>query len=317
MCVLLAALDITIITTALPTISEYFHSASGYTWIGSAYLLACSAATPTWGKISDIFGRKPIILTAIATFFLGSALCGAAKTIQMLIGGRVIQGIGGGGLITLVQICIADLFSMRSRSAYYGIIGMVWAFASGVGPILGGALVQRVSWRWCFYINLPIIGLVFFIILFFLKLNTPKTPLIAGLKAIDWFGECSLRTLKRSPVLTHPRLPCGRWRHCHVPARLGVWRRQLPLVFGDGDLLDCFRSLHSLRPLPPDRMESRLVPRHSSAPIQARLEHRRAHRLRISRLCLHIWLLLPSALLPGCARRLCTPLRSFTCCHSP
>lgn len=154
--------------------------------------MACAAATPSWGKISDIFGRKPIILTAIAVFFIGSALCGAAVNVKMLIGGRVVQGIGGGGLITLVQICIADLFSMRSRSAYYGIIGMVWAFASGVGPILGGVFTQKVSWRWCFYLNLPITGTVFFIILFFLKLKTPKTPLLAGLKAIDWLGRASI-----------------------------------------------------------------------------------------------------------------------------
>lgn len=118
--VLLVALDITIVTTALPTISAEFNSASGYTWIGSAYLIACSAATPIWGKVSDIFGRKPILLVTNAIFFLGSLLAGVAVNIDMLIAARVIQGIGGGGLITLVNIAISDLFSVRDRGAYFG-----------------------------------------------------------------------------------------------------------------------------------------------------------------------------------------------------
>jgi hypothetical protein len=151
--VFLAALDTTIITTALPTISEYFHSNAGYTWIGSAYLLANAASTPSWGKFSDIWGRKPILLVAAAIFFIGSLLAGVSVSIGMLIAARAVQGVGGGGLIILVNICISDLFSMRNRGTYFGVIGMVWAFASAVGPILGGVFTEKVSWRWCFYIN--------------------------------------------------------------------------------------------------------------------------------------------------------------------
>jgi fucose permease len=151
--VFLAALDTTIVTTALPTISEYFHSNAGYTWIGSAYLLANAASTPSWGKISDIWGRKPILLIAASIFFIGSTLAATSVSIGMLIAARAVQGIGGGGLIILVNICISDLFSMASRGQYFGIIGMVWAFASAVGPILGGVFTEKVSWRWCFYIN--------------------------------------------------------------------------------------------------------------------------------------------------------------------
>lgn len=153
MSVFLAALDSTIVSTALPTISEHFHSNAGYTWIGSAYLLANAASTPSWGKFSDIWGRKPILLAAAIIFFIGSLLAAVSVNIGMLITARAIQGIGGGGLIVLVNICISDLFSIRNRGTYFGIIGMVWAFASTTGPILGGVFTQKLSWRWCFYIN--------------------------------------------------------------------------------------------------------------------------------------------------------------------
>ncbi|KAF2806873.1 uncharacterized protein BDZ99DRAFT_363040, partial [Mytilinidion resinicola] len=190
--VFLAAIDITIITTALPTISEHFHSSAGYTWIGSSYLLASAASTPIWGKISDIWGRKPILLIANIVFFIGSLIAGLSINIGMLIAARAIQGIGGGGLIVLVNICISDLFSMRDRGAYFGIIGGVWAVASSLGPIVGGAFTEKVSWRWCFYINLPVDGVALIIIFLILDLHTPRTPLWEGLKAIDWLGSLSM-----------------------------------------------------------------------------------------------------------------------------
>jgi MFS family permease len=111
----LAALDVTIVTVAIPTIAEQFQSTSGYTWIGSAYLLANSAAAPTWGKISDIWGRKPILLIAVGVFWVGSLLSAVSVNMGMLIASRAIQGVGGGGVIILVNICISDLFSMRKR----------------------------------------------------------------------------------------------------------------------------------------------------------------------------------------------------------
>jgi MFS family permease len=155
-------------------------------------MLASAASTTIWGKLSDIWGRKPLLLTAAAIFFVGSALCGAAVSIEMLITGRAVQGLGSGGLLTLVNIIISDLFSMRNRGKYYGFIGMTWAFASGIGPVVGGALAQNVSWRWCFYINLPISGTTFIILLTQLKLETPKTKVGDGLRAIDWAGAVSI-----------------------------------------------------------------------------------------------------------------------------
>lgn len=205
MAVFLAALDMTIVATALPTIAADFNiSQADYTWIGSAYLLACAASTPAWGKVSDIFGRKPVLLIANVVFFVGSLLCGVSVNVDMLIAGRVIQGIGGGGLLSLVNICIGDLFSMRSRGAYYGIVGMTWALAGAIGPIIGGALAEYSTWRWCFYINrklrschnaevmltqtVPCDGLAFVLLFFFLDIETPRTPVLAGFKAIDWVG---------------------------------------------------------------------------------------------------------------------------------
>ncbi|KIW83293.1 hypothetical protein Z517_02538 [Fonsecaea pedrosoi CBS 271.37] len=193
MALFLAALDVTIITTALPTIAQHFQaSASDYTWVGSAYLLANAASVPLWGKLSDIWGRKPIIMLANGIFMAGSLIAALCNSIGLLIGGRVIQGIGGGGLVTLVYICIGDLFSMRERPKYFGILGMVWAIASGVGPVVGGAFTEGVSWRWCFYINLPLDGLSLILLTFFLKLDTPKTPFMAGVKAIDWIGVVTI-----------------------------------------------------------------------------------------------------------------------------
>jgi MFS family permease len=151
------------------------------------------------------------LLVTNAIFFVGSLLAGVSVNIDMLIAARVIQGIGGGGLITLVNIAISDLFSVRDRGMYFGMIGGVWALASSLGPVVGGLLTQKVSWRyvgtqlprnlavkfanilrWCFYINLPFDGVAFFIILFFLDIQTPKTPLRKGLKAVDWLGSLAM-----------------------------------------------------------------------------------------------------------------------------
>ncbi|EGP88126.1 putative major facilitator superfamily transporter [Zymoseptoria tritici IPO323] len=188
MAVFLAALDVTIITTALPTISQHFNSAAGYTWIGSAFLLANASSIPVWGKVSDIFGRKPMLLAANVIFLVGSLVAALAYSIGMLIAARAVQGIGAGGLVILVNIVIGDLFPLNIRGAFYGLIGGVWAIASSLGPIIGGAFTQSVTWRWCFYINLPLDGIAFFILLFFLDVKTPRTPFMQGLKAIDWVG---------------------------------------------------------------------------------------------------------------------------------
>ncbi|CAK7231062.1 hypothetical protein SCUCBS95973_007785 [Sporothrix curviconia] len=185
----LASLDVTVVTVAVPTIAAEFHSTVGYTWIGSAYLLANAATAPSWGKISDIFGRKPMILAAVAIFWVGSLLCAVSRNMTMLIVARSIQGIGSGGVVILVNVCIGDLFSMRKRGLYFGFTGLVWAVSGAIGPIIGGAFTEHASWRWCFYINLPISGLGMAMLIFVLHLHNPRTPIRAGLAAVDWLGS--------------------------------------------------------------------------------------------------------------------------------
>ncbi|KAE9369963.1 MFS general substrate transporter [Stipitochalara longipes BDJ] len=184
----LAALDFSIATTATPTIVNELHSATLYTWIGSAYLLSSAAATPVWAKLSDIWGRKIILLGAVVTFAAGSAVCATSNTMGSLITGRSIQGSAAGGMIILTNICISDLFSMRHRGFYLGLMGVVWSLAGGIGPLLGGALTEYVSWRWNWWINLPISGLSFLILCLCLHVHNPRTNVVQGMQAVDWLG---------------------------------------------------------------------------------------------------------------------------------
>ena len=179
----------TIISTALPTIAAQFGaSQSGFSWIASSYLLANAACIPLWGKISDIWGRKHIIVMANVAFLVGSLICALANNMAMILAGRAIQGVGGGGIIILANISVSDLFSMRDRPMYYGLFGATWAIAGALGPIVGGAFTTNVTWRWCFYLNLPIGGVSLVILILFLHIESPKTPLLAGLRSIDWAG---------------------------------------------------------------------------------------------------------------------------------
>ncbi len=153
---LLAALDQTIVSTALPRIATDLHGLNKLSWVATAYLLTSAITTPIYGKISDLFGRKKIFQAAIVIFLVGSALCGISQSMNELVVARALQGIGAGGLMSLVLAIVGDIISPRERGKYMGYFLGVFAVSSVAGPLLGGFLTDSLSWRWVFFVNLPI-----------------------------------------------------------------------------------------------------------------------------------------------------------------
>ncbi|KAI9505386.1 major facilitator superfamily domain-containing protein [Coemansia spiralis] len=189
---LLASLDMTIVTTAIPKISQEFDALSDATWISTSYMLTTTALQPLYGRLSDTFGRVVTLTVAILIFFAGSAVCGWTQGLGVLIFGRALQGVGGAGLVALVFIIISDVTSEEERPAYLGVLGAVWSIASVIGPVLGGVFSDKVSWRWAFFINLPVSGVVLIIVVLFLRLPYPRGPLLEKLKRIDVLGSLVL-----------------------------------------------------------------------------------------------------------------------------
>ncbi|MFF0015160.1 DHA2 family efflux MFS transporter permease subunit [Streptomyces sp. NPDC005374] len=193
---LLAALDQTIVSTALPTIVSDLGGMDHLSWVVTAYLLASTAATPLWGKLGDQYGRKRLFQTAIVIFLIGSALCGMAQDMAQLIAFRALQGLGGGGLMVLSMAIVGDLVPPRERGRYQGLFGAVFGATSVLGPLLGGLFTEHLSWRWVFYVNLPVGAVALAVIAVVLRIPRKSTKHV-----IDYLGTLLIASVATCLVL--------------------------------------------------------------------------------------------------------------------
>src|SRR6184192_4243511 len=186
---LLASLDQTIVSTAMPRIIADLQGFDRYTWVTTAYLLTSTVMVPIYGKLSDLFGRKVIFIIGVAIFLVGSALSGTAQSMNMLIAFRAFQGLGAGALLPIAIAVVGDLFTPRERGKWQGVTGAVWGISAIIGPTLGGWITQNTSWRWVFYVNLPI-GIAALLVLIFLM--PPLRSKNTGKVSIDYLGAALL-----------------------------------------------------------------------------------------------------------------------------
>ncbi|KAI8074876.1 major facilitator superfamily-domain-containing protein [Gongronella butleri] len=198
--VTLSALDVSIVATIYTTIGTEFKRSNEIIWIGTVYMLSYTALQPLYGRISDIFGRKNAIVFAAVLFFVGSLLCGAATNLWFLVVARAIAGMGGGGINTLTSILVSDLVPLRERGTYQGYSNIAYSVGSVVGAPLGGLLTDTLSWRWCFYINLPLLCVTMYVALYKLTNFNLKEQMEAGetfdlwkrLKQVDYAGALTV-----------------------------------------------------------------------------------------------------------------------------
>jgi EmrB/QacA subfamily drug resistance transporter len=188
MCIFLAAIDQTVVIPAVPAIAADLNGFGHLAWIVSAYLLTSTAMTPIYGKLSDIYGRRKLLLVGLAVFAVASALCAMARTLDQLVIARALQGVGGAGLMAMAQAAIADVVSPRERGRYQGYMASTWGIASIAGPIIGGWVTDTLSWRWIFWVNLPIAVLAMVLCDRALRL----LPVRAKQARIDWAGAALL-----------------------------------------------------------------------------------------------------------------------------
>jgi EmrB/QacA subfamily drug resistance transporter len=185
--VFLGSVDQTIVATALPHIVADIGGLSQYAWIFTAYLLAATVSIPVYGKLGDVYGKRPMLLVSIAIFLIGSASCGLARSMPMLVGFRALQGLGAGGLVPLAMATVGSVVPLRDRGRYQGFIVAAFAGGAGVGPLLGGLIVDHSSWPWIFYVNVPF-GLLAMAVIF-VKMSNPAK---AVNRPIDWLGAATL-----------------------------------------------------------------------------------------------------------------------------
>ncbi|EOD51779.1 putative major facilitator superfamily transporter protein [Neofusicoccum parvum UCRNP2] len=178
--IFLASLDMTIVATAIPKITDEFHGLSAVSWYGSAFFLANGGFQSTWGKAYRYFALKPTFLASILIFEIGSLLCGAAPNTVALIVGRAVTGLGAAGMGTGAYTVVAFVAAPARRATYTGVVGVAYGVAAVAGPLVGGAFADRVSWRWCFYVNLPAGGLAALVVLLFFRAPAAARPVRAG-----------------------------------------------------------------------------------------------------------------------------------------
>ncbi|KAJ7201832.1 iron permease [Mycena pura] len=204
MCIMLSqfltAFELSVVSTALPTIVNDLHGAQ-FVWIGSAYTLCSTAFVPLSGSLAEIFGRRMSMFGSIVIFAVGSALCGAAPSLNFMIAGRAVQGLGAGGVASLCHIVLSDLVPLKERGVFNGLIAISYTVANGIGPVVGGSLAQHGQWRWIFYLNLPICGVTAGLVLVFLKLRTPAGSLSDKVKKIDFIGNALVAASSTSVMI--------------------------------------------------------------------------------------------------------------------
>src|ERR671935_593398 len=214
----LAALDQTIVATALPRIVSDLGGLTQYSWVFTAYMLASTVTVPLYGKIGDVYGRKRLMLFAIVVFIIGSALCGLAQNMTELVAFRAIQGLGAGGLIPLAMAVVGSIVPPRDRGRYQGLIGAVFGSASIIGPAVGGLIVDHTTWRWIFYVNLPVGALALAVITVTMPRRAPQKD-----RSIDW-GGAALLALSSTALLLGLVWGGGQyaWTSAHVLSALAA-----------------------------------------------------------------------------------------------